>query len=221
MQALLAIAASQEGLAVHAALTVAAASRALHDGAGWSLALVDIDLPDGDGFAVLKDAQTSLGVPVILLTAHGETERRLQAFELGADDYVIKPFDVRELLGRMRAVLRRTAGRPSVGLLTVGELVIDLAGQRVFMEGGEVVLTHRELQLLAFLARAEGRVFSREELLRYVWQSSSSWQDVRTVNEHVRRIRTKLGRRGSAYLVTVRGGGYGLVSPDGSGPRGR
>ena len=217
MQALLAIAAAQDGLVTEAASSVAAAYQALHAGGEWSLALVDVDLPDGDGFAVLEEAQSLLGLPVILLTAHAEAERRVRAFDLGADDYVVKPFDIRELLGRMRAVLRR-AGRACGPVISIGQLVIDSAAQRAFVAGAEIVLTHREMQLLMFLARHPGRVFSRDELLRAVWQSSSAWQDVRTVNEHVRRLRIKLGPIGGPYLVTVRGGGYGLFGPGASEP---
>jgi two-component system phosphate regulon response regulator PhoB len=175
------------------------------------LVLLDLMLPDLPGTEVcrrLRADERTRAVPVIMLTAKGDEIDRVVGFEVGADDYVVKPFSVRELLLRVRAVLRRggaEAGEPDTATV-FGILRIDPGSHRVWVDEAEVILTALEFRLLAaFLAR-KGRVQSREMLLDDVWGVST---DVvtRTVDTHVKRLREKLGPAG-AYIETLRGVGY-------------
>jgi DNA-binding response OmpR family regulator len=148
-------------------------------------------------------------VPVILLTGRVDEIDRVLGLELGADDYVGKPFSPRELAARVRAVLRRAPSHPANGL-AFGELVIDPAARAVKLRDEPVDLTAREFDLLVFLARSPRRVFSHGELLAQVWNSTSEWQDPATVTEHVRRIRAKIevDREHPRWIRTVRAAGY-------------
>jgi two-component system phosphate regulon response regulator PhoB len=180
------------------------------------LVLLDLMLPDIPGTEVCRriksDARTR-HVPVVMLTAKGEEVDRVVGFELGADDYVTKPFSVRELTLRLKAILRRAGGgrvveRPRE---QVGPIRVDVDAHRVYVDGAEAVLTPLEFKLLStFLARL-GRVQSREQLLEDVWEMSPE-VETRTVDTHVKRLREKLGT-GRDLLETVRGVGYRLVDP--------
>ena len=180
------------------------------------LVLLDLMLPDLPGTEVcrqIKSDPRTRHVPVVMLTAKGEEVDRVVGFELGADDYVTKPFSVRELVLRIRAVLRRAAGarpaeRPPA---RVGPIAVDLAAHRVHVDGAEVQLTPLEFKLLTTLMGRLGRVQSREQLLEDVWEMSSELE-TRTVDTHVKRLREKLGS-GRDLLETVRGIGYRLVEP--------
>lgn len=174
-----------------------------------ALVLLDVMLPVMDGFAVCKelehDPQTA-SIPVIMLTARGEEVDRVLGLELGADDYVVKPFSARELLLRIRAILRRqrSAGeRPS---LARGAIRLDPAGHRTRVGEREVDLTATEFRLLEDLMRNAGRVRTREQLLNGVWGYQFEGY-ARTVDTHVRRLRAKLGEAGD-IIETVRGVGY-------------
>ena len=180
------------------------------------LVLLDLMLPDLPGTEVcrrIKSDPRTRHVPVVMLTAKGEEVDRVVGFELGADDYVTKPFSVRELVLRLKAVLRRAGGgkileRPRE---QVGPIKVDVDAHRVFVDGLEVTLTPLEFRLLAtFMARL-GRVQSREQLLEDVWEMSPE-VETRTVDTHVKRLREKLGS-GRDLLETVRGIGYRLVDP--------
>jgi two-component system phosphate regulon response regulator PhoB len=174
------------------------------------LVLLDLMLPDTSGTEVCRklraDSRTA-GVPVIMVTARGEEVDRVVGFEVGADDYVVKPFSFRELLLRIRAVLRRSAAAEEESeQLRFGLLTIDEAGHRVWVGENEVVLTALEFRLLtAFLAR-KGRAQSREQLLDDVWGMHAGIT-TRTVDVHIKRLRTKLAEAGE-YIETVRGIGY-------------
>ena len=174
------------------------------------LVLLDLMLPDTSGTEVCRklraDPRTA-GVPVIMVTARGEEVDRVVGFEVGADDYVVKPFSVRELLLRIRAVLRRSAAAEEDSeQLRFGVLTIDEAGHRVWVGENEVVLTALEFRLLTtFLAR-KGRAQSREQLLDDVWGMHAGIT-TRTVDVHIKRLRTKLAEAGE-YIETVRGIGY-------------
>jgi two-component system phosphate regulon response regulator PhoB len=174
------------------------------------LVVLDVNLPTLGGFDVLAQMRLVHSVPVIMVTARdGETDRVL-GLELGADDYVIKPFSPRELASRVRAVLRRASlGGDEEHLDFVG-LHIDLVSREVSVEGRAVGLTTREFELLAFLASSPRRVYSRGQLLERVWSSALEWQDPATVTEHVRRIRMKIepDPRSPRRIRTVRGVGY-------------
>ena len=180
------------------------------------LVVLDLMLPSLDGFEVCRRLREHLPVPVIMLTARGEETDRLLGLELGADDYVAKPFSPRELVARVRAVLRRAGGQvlPPAGATVVraGTLVIDLAGRQVTRRrGGEpelVALTAREYDLLAHLCTHPGTAFRREDLLESVW--GYSYGDASTVTVHVRRLREKLEDDPSdpTLIRTVWGVGY-------------
>jgi two-component system phosphate regulon response regulator PhoB len=187
------------------------------------LVLLDLMLPDISGLEVcrvLKSTAATRDVPVVMVTARGEEIDRVVGFELGADDYVVKPFSVRELLLRVRAVLRRgvlpseTAGDRAP--VRFGRLVIDASAHRVWVDGVEVSLTPLEFKLLCMLYERRNRVQSRAVLLDDVWGASQE-NETRTIDTHVKRLREKLGDVGG-YIETVRGVGYRFVGrppPDG------
>ena len=174
------------------------------------LILLDLMLPGIQGIEIcrlLKRDTRTAGIPVIMLTAKGEEIDRVVGFEVGADDYVVKPFSIRELLLRIRAMLRRgvpeKAGRD---IIRIGPVTIDTIRHRVDVNGGEVILTGTEFRLLLYMAERLGRMQSREVLLTNVW-GFNYVGDTRTVDTHVTRIRTKLGKAGE-MIKTIRGFGY-------------
>jgi DNA-binding response OmpR family regulator len=158
----------------------------------------------------VRESETSSRVAILLLTARGDEADRVSGLRLGADDYVVKPFSPAELIARVDAVLRRTGSGPQTGdALSFDGLHIDVKGHRVTRDGGEIALTQREFDLLLFLARHPGQVFSRDQLMEAVWRYSF-YTDTATVTVHVRRLRAKLEREPSAprWLETVWGIGY-------------
>jgi DNA-binding response OmpR family regulator len=177
------------------------------------LVVLDVMLPGISGLEVmrrLREDGTSNAVAILLLTARSEEADRIAGLQLGADDYVVKPFSPAELIARVDAVLRRTgrAAGPERALIFEG-LHIDIAGHRVTRDGEEIALTQREFDLLLFLARHPGQAFSRDQLMEAVWQYSF-YTDTATVTVHVRRLRSKLERDPAAprWLQTVWGIGY-------------
>src|SRR3954465_15021005 len=176
--------------------------------------ILDLMLPGVSGTEIcrqLKSGPRTASVPVIMLTARGEEMDRVGGFELGADDYITKPFSVREVVLRVKAVLRRGAPGEAPPRDTVGPVKLDLEAHRVFVDGAEVELTALEFRLLqTFMARV-GRVQSREQLLRDVWEMTGDLQ-TRTVDTHVKRLREKLGS-GRDLIETVRGLGYRMYDP--------
>ena len=176
-----------------------------------NLILLDLMLPGMDGCDVcrrLKAQPVTAAIPVLMLTARGEEVDRIVGLTLGADDYVVKPFSVRELVLRIRAILRR-GSRPGTGTaLCRGALLLDVEAHRVTLDGQEVALTATEFRLLEDLMRHAGAVRTREQLLNAVWGYSFEGY-ARTVDTHVRRLRAKLGEEAAA-LETVRGVGYRL-----------
>jgi two-component system phosphate regulon response regulator PhoB len=182
------------------------------------LVLLDLMLPDLAGTEVcrqIKGDPRTRRVPVVMLTAKGEEVDRIVGFELGADDYVTKPFSVRELVLRLRAVLRRApaggAGADDRPPGELGPIRIDVDAHRAFVAGEEILLTPLEFRLLALLMARAGRVQSRDQLLADVWEMSTE-VETRTVDTHVKRLREKLGPARD-LLETVRGIGYRLVAP--------
>jgi DNA-binding response OmpR family regulator len=176
------------------------------------LVVLDVMLPGIDGIALLRHIRRDGDTPVILLTARAEEVDRIVGLELGADDYVVKPFSPRELAARVRTVLRRTAAPATVAaeLLTFGDLRIDLRSREVTLGEVDVALTPKEFDLLAFLATSPRQVFSRRQLLGQVWDSAPEYQDPATVTVHVGRLRQKLEPDPDAprWLTTVWGVGY-------------
>ena len=175
------------------------------------LVILDVMLPGEDGMSLLRalrqDARTRR-VPVILVTARDAEMDKVHGLDAGADDYLTKPFGVMELLARVRALLRRSGEEKAEDVLTHGPIVLDRLRHRVTAEGAEVVLTHMEFELLAFLMEHPGQALTREVLLDDVWGMAYAG-DTRTVDVHIRTLRQKLGNSGS-LIATVRGVGYRL-----------
>jgi len=179
------------------------------------LVLLDIMLPDIPGTEVcrqIKNDPKTRPIPIIMLTARGDEVDRVVGFELGADDYVTKPFSVRELILRVRAVLRRAEPQDRGEVIRIGSLTLDAAEHRVLVDGCEVELTALEFRLLWTLASRRGRVQTREMLLGDVWGHNLN-VEIRTVDAHVKRVREKLGAAG-ALVQTVRGVGYRLAADE-------
>jgi len=179
----------------------------------YDLILLDLVLPGGDGLDILKEARARRGpLPVIILTARGEEEDRVRGLKLGADDYVIKPFSVKELLARVEAVLRRSPERPHEPTnLPVPGGILDLGhGELVFEDGTRCPLAEKEADLLRYLIQNRGRVLSRDELLARVWHLNPDAVETRTVDMHIARLREKLrdDPEHPRLIVTVRGRGY-------------
>ncbi len=174
-----------------------------------SLVLLDLMLPERPGLDVLAHIRSTSSTPVILLTALGDEHDRIAGLEGGADDYVVKPFSPREVVARVRSVLRRT-GVLAVGEVQFGEIVIDLDARTVQRGTARVDLPRLEFDLLVYLASRPGQVLTREDVLRDVWQSSGKWQDPATVTVHIRRLRAKLEEDPSnpKHLLTAYGVGY-------------
>jgi DNA-binding response OmpR family regulator len=189
------------------------AARTAIEQASPDLVLLDLMLPGTDGLELCRWIRSSSQLPVIMLTARGEEADRIVGLELGADDYVTKPFSPRELAARVRTVLRRSAPRaPAEERLSFGDVVLEQATRETRQDGREVRLTAREFDLVWFLASHPRRVFSRDQLMASVWGYTAAL-DTGTVTVHIRRLRKKLERDPSQprHLQTVWGVGYRLV----------
>lgn len=176
-----------------------------------SLVILDVALPEMDGFSVLAELRRHSDLPVILLTGRAEESDRVLGLELGADDYVLKPFSPRELVARVRNLLKRHYRiEGAKGRHEFGDLVIDTTTREVTREGERVDLTPKEFELLEFLCTSPRQVFSKEQLLDHVWNSAPEWQDSATVTVHIRRLRQKIGDdpKTPRWIVTVWGVGY-------------
>jgi DNA-binding response OmpR family regulator len=169
------------------------------------LAILDLQLPDADGLDLCRAIRASSWLPIVIVTARDEEIDRITGLELGADDYVTKPFSPRELVARVHAVLRRTEPNVDDALVAAGDIVLEPAGRTVSVAGNEVELTGMEFDLLAFLLAHPGIVMSRERLLERVWGLSFPG-GTRTVDVHVAQLRRKLDR--PDLIRTVRGSGY-------------
>jgi DNA-binding response OmpR family regulator len=178
------------------------------------LAVLDLGLPDRDGLDVLRAVRRESNAPVIILTARGEESDRLVGLELGADDYMVKPFSPKELVARVRAVLRRTEGAPAMGaeLIHASDLTLDLPRMRLTVAGSPVEVTPTEFQLLAALARQPGRIFTRAQLLEAV-QGVAFESYERAIDSHIKNLRRKIepNPRQPRYILTVYGVGYRLA----------
>ncbi len=173
------------------------------------LVLLDIMLPGEDGLSLLKFVRghrRAKDVPVIMLTAKGTELDKVQGLDLGADDYISKPFGMTELVARIRACLRRSGASAAGDTLSAGELSLDRRAHKVFVAGQEASLTRKEYELLSLLMENRGAVFTREQLLDHVWDYGYGG-GTRTVDVHVQTLRAKLGASGS-MIETVRGVGY-------------
>ena len=178
---------------------------------GYDAVLLDLGLPDIDGYDVCRRLRARSAVPILVISARGDETDRVVGLELGADDYLVKPFGFRELVARIRAVLcRRAAVLDAEIPQQVGDLEIDRRTRRVRVGGREVQLTAREFDLLAFLAEDPGAVLSRQEILEHVWDPH--WYGTtKTIDVHVASLRRKLGDPG--WIETCRGVGFRLSAP--------
>jgi two-component system response regulator RegX3 len=184
------------------------------------LVLLDLMLPDGSGFDVCRELRRTSQVPIIMVTARGDEADRIVGLELGADDYVTKPFSAREVAARIRAVLRRADDAPAAerrdeAPVEVGELAVDEARRTATLAGEPLELSRKEFDVLLLLAREAGRVVTRERLLEEVWDTT--WfGSSKTLDVHVSGIRRKLGDDPAEprYLHTVRGVGFRLAAPE-------
>jgi DNA-binding response OmpR family regulator len=178
-----------------------------------ALVVLDVMLPDTDGFAIcrgMRGDRTLTDIPVIILTARAEEADRVLGLELGADDYVVKPFSPKELAARVKAVLRRSSPEAGRARLDVGDgLLIDTDSLEAFAEGRRLELTQAEFRILQLLASRPGWVFSREKILDFLWGDEKSVTD-RSVDVHVKHLRDKLGLTGKR-IVNIRGVGYKLA----------
>ena len=206
----------REGFETKVAVTVAEALE-LAPQLQPDLVLLDVMLPDGSGFDVCRELRQTSHVPIIMLTARGEEADRIVGLELGADDYVIKPFSAREVVARIRAVLRRTdtpapaADRP----IEIGELRLDAAKREVTKNGDVVELSRKEFELLKLLMENAGSVVKREKVFEEVWDTN--WfGSMKTLDVHISGLRRKLGDDSSEprFLHTVRGVGFRFASAD-------
>ncbi len=190
----------------------AAAARTLLATKTVDLVVLDLGLPDGNGLDLLSAMRQDGDLPVIIVTGRSDETDRVVGLELGADDYVVKPFSARELAARIRAVLRRTRAVVGTSVIRVGDLVIDTGAREAWAAEHVLTLTPLEYGLLEFFAGTPRRTYSAEQLLDQVWGSSAQWQEVTTVSEHVYRLRRKLAAHGvtTPTITTVRGFGYRL-----------
>lgn len=189
----------------------------------YDLIILDLMLPGMDGIEVCEKLREHKSTPVIMLTARGEESNRIQGFEAGTDDYVVKPFSPREIVFRVKAVLRRssstaylTTSSNTQNVITFPHLTINHDAHRVLVDGVEVNLTPKEYELLYYLAQVPDKVFTREQLLKDVWQYEF-FGDLRTVDTHVKRLREKLNKvspEAAKMIGTVWGVGYKLEVPN-------
>jgi DNA-binding response OmpR family regulator len=180
----------------------------------FDLVVLDVMMPQLDGLEVCRRLRARSAVPIIMLTAKAEEIDKVVGLELGADDYITKPFSMREFRSRVKAALRRAEMRPAPEQdteppLEFEELVIDFDKRAVTLRGGVVDLTYVEFEILGALARHPGRVFSRDQLLARIW-GDAAYRDPRTIDVHIRHLREKLERKPKSpeYIFTVRGVGY-------------
>jgi two-component system response regulator RegX3 len=206
----------REGFDVVVAGTAAEGRNAFQAGSP-DLVLLDIMLPDGDGRDILREIRATSRIPVVLLTARGEEVDRVLGLELGADDYVTKPFSAAELVARMRAVLRRTAASPVAEgpTLEEGDVRMDLDRRQVTRAGEQIDLTVKEFELLRVLLEHAGKLVRRKALMDEVWDPGW-WGSTKTLDVHVSALRKKLGDDPSSprYIHTVRGVGFRFASAD-------
>jgi DNA-binding response OmpR family regulator len=187
----------------------------------FDLVVLDVMLPKLDGIEVCRRLRSRSRVPIIMLTAKGDELDKVLGLEMGADDYITKPFSVREFRSRVKAALRRAempgSPRTSDEPITAGDLRIDFERRAVTVRGEPVRLTFVEFEILALLAASPGRVHSREQVLEQVW-GDSNYRDPRTIDVHIRHLREKVERdpKHPEYLFTVRGAGYRFRDSDGA-----
>jgi DNA-binding response OmpR family regulator len=205
----LTIALSQEGYDVASFGNVTDAIKEIESEAHYDVCLLDVNLPDGDGFQVCKAIRNRSEVPVIFLTACDDEIHTVLAFEQGADDYIAKPFRIRELIARIKAILRRTRSDQGKEVINVGGNTVDIMSGKVFRNGEEIFLSAVEYRLLLTFVKSRGQLLTRQQILTAMWDSAGDFVNDNTLTVYVRRLRKKLEEPGDKpVIVTVRGVGY-------------
>lgn len=214
-----------EGYQVEAFYDGRSAIREFPGRQGDALALIDLMLPDVDGMEVIRTFRQTSTIPIIIITAKDDDADKAMGLNLGADDYVVKPFSLIELAARIRANIRRTTRYDAKGreeLIRLGDLLIDNAGRRVWRDGKPIELTRTEFDLLFLMASSPGRAFSKENLYEAVWKEPY-YGNENVLNTHMNRLRAKLkdpGKPGQEYIRTIWGIGYRMEAPDAGGAEG-
>ncbi|WP_418490147.1 response regulator transcription factor [Frisingicoccus sp.] len=203
----------QEGYEVVTAATVAAALELIRSGCVWDFCLLDVMLPDGDGYAVCREIRKNSQAPILFLTACDDEIHTVMALEQGADDYITKPFRIRELMARMKAILRRTEqnGRADMSLISVGNNQVNLQVGKVYCGNEEIILTAMEYKLLLIFLNHRGQTLTRQQILNDIWDAVGDYVNDNTLSVYIKRLRKKLGDSPEGQIIkTVRGIGYRL-----------
>ena len=174
-----------------------------------ALIILDVMMPNMDGWQACREIRKQSGVPIIMLTAKSGEADELKGFELGVDEYISKPFSPKILVARVEAVLRRSNGTTPEEVIRVGDIAIDKAAHQVTIDGHVVELSYKEFELLTYFAENQGLALSREKILNNVW-NYDYFGDARTIDTHVKKLRSKLGEKGGKYIKTIWGMGYKL-----------
>lgn len=203
----------QEGYEVVTAATVAAALELIRSACVWDFCLLDVMLPDGDGYAVCREIRKNSQAPILFLTACDDEIHTVMALEQGADDYITKPFRIRELMARMKAILRRTEqnGRADMSLISVGNNQVNLQVGKVYCGNEEIILTAMEYKLLLIFLNHRGQTLTRQQILNDIWDAVGDYVNDNTLSVYIKRLRKKLGDSPEGQIIkTVRGIGYRL-----------
>lgn len=207
----------QEGYEVVSASTVKVAFDIVNSDVRLDICLLDVMLPDGDGYEICRELRKNSQVPILFLTACDDEIHTVLALEQGADDYIAKPFRIRELLARMKAILRRSGalagalagGASDSGIVMVGENQININTAKVYRDGEEIVLTAMEYKLLLIFIQHRGKNLSRQQILNQIWDEAGDFVNDNTLSVYIKRLRKKLGDTDDNQLIqTVRGMGY-------------
>lgn len=205
---------TQEGYQVMTAASAAEAMEVIEGRDSIGFYLLDVMLPDGDGYQICRAVRQISQAPILFLTACDDEVNTVMALEQGADDYIAKPFRIRELTARMKAILRRTSRNPeaAANILTVGRNQVNLQTGRVYLEQEEIVLTAMEYKLLLIFLNHRGQILTRRQILEHIWDEAGDFVNDNTLSVYVKRLRKKLGDTAEGELIqTVRGTGYRLV----------
>ena len=205
---------TQEGYQVMTAASAAEAMQVIEGGDSIGFYLLDVMLPDGDGYQICRAVRQISQAPILFLTACDDEVNTVMALEQGADDYIAKPFRIRELTARMKAILRRTSrnSEAAANILTVGRNQVNLQTGRVYLDQEEIVLTAMEYKLLLIFLNHRGQILTRRQILEHIWDEAGDFVNDNTLSVYVKRLRKKLGDTAEGELIqTVRGTGYRLV----------
>lgn len=196
----------REGFRVLEASDGAAAMELFYEDKDIALIILDVMMPNMDGWQVCREVRQTSKVPIIMLTARSEERDELQGFELGVDEYISKPFSPKILVARVTAILRRVNALDAGQVIDAGGISIDKAAHQVKIDGKEIELSYKEFELLSYFAENPGIALSREKILNNVW-NYDYFGDARTIDTHVKKLRSKLGEKGN-YIRTIWGMGY-------------